>query len=114
LTPKTITLNIAEGAFDILGINNHIFDGESKNMIYTAVCGSGYLSVLKYFIQMGVFGNIDINIFSDSDRPPKFYRDIHIQEDIKDWVNNITLYYNEKGKDYGVRKDQIKIIRKRL
>jgi hypothetical protein len=82
-------------------------------MIYSAVCGSGYISVLKYFIQMGIFGNVTINIYSDKDRQPTFYNKLGIDE-IKEWVDKINIFYNEKGKDFGVRKDEIKVIRKKL
>jgi len=114
LSNNEIVINIAEGVFDIFGIYYHLFDQEKKNMIYTAVCGSGYISVLKYFIQMGVIGNVIVNIFSDSDRTPKFYKDLELEDQIKDWVKTINLFYNEKGKDYGVTKDEIKLIKKKL
>lgn len=112
LTSKKITLNIAEGVFDILGIYYHLYNKEQKNMIYTAVCGSGYISVLKYFIKMGVFGNIVINIFSDKDKVPSFY--IELQEELKYWVDEINLFYNELDKDFGVTKDKIKLIKKKI
>jgi hypothetical protein len=112
LTPKNITINIAEGVFDILGIYYHIFEKETYNTVYTAVCGSGYITVLKYFIQSGLFGNVDINIFSDNDHEPYFYKEL--KNELKDWINKIDLYYNQKNKDYGVSKDKIELIRKKI
>jgi len=112
LTTKKITINIAEGVFDILGIYFHLYEQERKNMIYTAVCGSGFVSVLKYFIKMGVIDNVDINIYSDDNRYPKFYAPM--VKELKPWVNEFTLFYNEKDKDYGVPKDGIKIVRKKI
>lgn len=112
LSPKKFTINIAEGVFDILGIYYHIYEKENKNMIYTAACGSGFTSVIKYFIKMGVFNNVDINIFSDEDHPPAFYK--KLVKEIQPWVDTINLYYNERYKDYGVAKNKIKIIRKKI
>lgn len=112
LSTNDLVINIAEGVFDILGLYYHVYEQEKRNMIYTAVCGAGYISVLKYFIQMGVFGNVIINIYSDSDRLPWFYKTI--KEELGIWVSQINLYYNQLGKDYGVEKDKIKIIKKRI
>ena len=111
-TKDIITINICEGAFDALGIYYHIFDKESDDMLYVAACGAGFLSVIKYILAMGAVCNVDINIFSDADRPTYFYK--NIVRDIADWVNSINVYYNEKEKDYGVRRDQIQLIKKRI
>jgi hypothetical protein len=112
LSTKRITLNISEGAFDILGIYYHLYEKEKENMIYSAVLGSGYVNVIKYFIKMGVFGNVDVNIYSDNDKSPRYYKPI-IKE-LKPWVDNFTLYYNDKSHDFGVPKDKIKVIKKRV
>lgn len=116
LTTKKITINIAEGIFDIFGIYHHIFDKEKSNMIYTAVCGAGYMSVLKYFIQVGVVGDVEVNIFSDSNMAPKAYK--NIIDELKPWVSNFNLYYNDimkNGKsDYGVKKSEIKLSKRRM
>lgn len=114
LSTKRVTINLAEGVFDILSIWNHIYDRETDNIVYSAVCGSGYITVVKYFLQMGLFGDVDINIYSDNDHEPSFYKDM-IKE-VDDWINKVTLYYNDtRGeKDFGVSKDKISITRKRL
>lgn len=107
-----ITINICEGAFDALGIYYHIFDRDSDNMLYVAACGAGFLSVIKYILSMGVVCNVDINIFSDADRPVYFYK--NIKRDIGEWVNSINVYYNKKEKDYGVTRDEISLVKKNL
>lgn len=111
-TKDTITINIAEGVFDIFGIYHHVFDKHNKNTLYTAVCGAGYQSVIHYLMKMGLTCNVDINIFSDSDRPPSFYK--QMIKELDPWINKVNLYYNSKGKDYGVPSDQINLIRKRI
>lgn len=112
LSTKKITINIAEGVFDIHGIYYHLYEKEKKNMIYAAVCGAGYISVIKYFIKMGVFDNVDLNIYSDDDRHPSYYKPV--VRELSPWVDNINLFYNEKSKDYGVTKQEIKIVKKRI
>ena len=111
-TKDMIIINICEGAFDALGIYYHIFDKESTEMLYVAACGAGFLSVLKYIIGMGITCNVDINIFSDADRGPGFYKKLY--KKLNPWVNNINLYYNRKSKDYGVTKNEIELIKKRI
>lgn len=112
LSNDTITINLAEGVFDILGVYFNVFKRESNNMVYTAICGSGYTNVVKYFIKMGVFNNVNLNIFSDRDRPPEFYSRMY--SELKIWLNKVTLYYNDRSKDFGVPISQIKVLKKRL
>ncbi len=112
LEEKTITLNIAEGVFDILGVYYNVRNQEIENNIYIAVCGAGFLSVLKYFIAMGVIGDVNVNIFSDNDRNKYFYK--KAINEIKPWVNKINLFYNEKSKDFGVPEKDISISRERI
>lgn len=112
LNNKNITINIAEGVFDIWGVYFNIYERDIDNMIYTAACGAGFSSVIKYFIKSGVFGNITLNIFSDDDKPPQFYKKLN--KEISPWVNELTLFYNSKSKDFGVPKKDLRIIRKRI
>lgn len=117
LTTETITINMAEGTFDIHGVFHHIMNGETHNQIYVAVCGSAFTSVLKYFIQMGVIGNVVVNIFSDNNHKLNFYKPM--KKELSQWVREFNVYYNtildKKGKsDYGVPKEQIEIVKTRL
>lgn len=108
LTTEPIIINIAEGVFDILGLYYNVMNKKTDNMIYVAVCGSGYMNVIKYFIKMGFIGNnITINIFSDSDKDPYFYKKVIAYS--KQWVGKINLIYNILEKDYGVPRDKIKL-----
>lgn len=114
LTNEKIVINISEGPFDIQGVYHHIFDKDSNNMIYAAVCGSAYVTVIKYFIKMGIYGNVDINIFSDNDKKPQFYK--KMIEELSPWINKFNIYYNdhEKENDFGVPKDRIKMVKRKL
>ena len=105
LSTKPVIINMAEGVFDILGVYYHI-KHQNDNEIYVAVCDSDYTSVIKYFISTGLIGpNIIINIFSDNDHEPYFYK--HMIDELSIWVGKINLFYNLKSKDYGVTSDQI-------
>jgi len=109
LTNEPIYINLAEGTFDILGVFYHIKNKQLHNQIYTAVCGSAYTSVIKYFISTGLVGdNIIINIFSDNDKDEYWYS--KMVKEISPFVNSINIYYNTKSKDYGVHKDKIDLI----
>lgn len=106
---KTVKIVIAEGVFDIMGIYYHIKNKELNNHIYVAVCGSGYDNALRYVIsQYGIIFH-EIEIYSDSDKPLNYYRDVkkrlgkRIEGDIKVFYNK-----NKKG-DFGCKKDEIDI-----
>lgn len=112
LTTEKVTINIAEGVFDILGIYlNHSITHE--NQIYSAVCGCGFQTVVTHFIHLGLFGdNIRVNIFSDKDKNREFYDKLF--DNISPFVGEIYLYYNEKGKDYGVPKEEVSLLETRI
>lgn len=112
LSTEKVTINIAEGVFDILGIYLNLTENH-ENQIYSAVCGCGFQTVVTYFIQSGLFGdNIRINIYSDKDKDRQFYDKLFNQ--ISPYVGEIYLYYNEKGKDYGVPKEEISLLETRI
>jgi hypothetical protein len=101
------TINIAEGVFDILGVYYHLMGQYDYKMVYAAINGSGYLNVIKYILEQGLLCDVNVNIFSDADRPPDYYK--NMINGLSPFVNNIRLFYNDIGKDYGVRKDEIKL-----
>lgn len=103
----SIDLNITEGMFDILGVFFHVNKAVTDNSIYVAVGGSGYKKVLRYFLNKGFLTNLNLNIYSDADKPIDWYRDMLDDYDI--WFKNINIYYNDSSKDFGVPKDKISI-----
>lgn len=106
-TEDNITINLAEGIFDIFGIYYHLFEKHENNMLYSSINGAGYLNVIKYIISRGIICNVNINIFSDADRNPEYYKNMIKQ--ISPFVNDIRLFYNDIGKDYGVPINEIKL-----
>lgn len=101
------TINIAEGVFDILGLYYHIFEQYENNMLYVAINGAGYLNVIKYIMNQGLVCDVNVNIFSDLDRPPHYYN--KMIDKLSPFVNDIRVYYNMLEKDYGVPKKDIKL-----
>lgn len=110
LLSSDIELNITEGIFDIISVYFNIKKCNDINNIYTAVCGSGYLNVIKSVIRKG-FIDLTINIYSDKDKNVSYYN--NIKDELKLWYKNINIFYNgfPNEKDFGVKNERIKIIR---
>lgn len=100
-----VHLHIAEGPFDILGVFFHIMNGNLKNSIYTSVGGSAYKRTLQYFLHKGFLTNLIVHIYSDQDKPLRFYKPL--VNEYQGWVKEFHIYYNELSKDTGVPKDMI-------
>lgn len=107
------TLVITEGIFDIIGVYNHFYQN-TDNTIFAAACGKAYNAVILNYIRMG-FLNLDVVIFSDADVNINFYKAL---KNNSPYLKNsrITVFYNDLydpktgyGKDYGVRKEDIKL-----
>ena len=104
-----ITLHLAEGTFDILGVFFNIMNKEMNNNIYAANNGSGYARTIEYFIKKGFMLNLDIRIYSDSDKNKYYYS--NLIERFSPWVKSFRIFYNiKKGeKDFGVPKERIQL-----
>ncbi|HAU84555.1 MAG TPA: hypothetical protein DCW90_03305 [Lachnospiraceae bacterium] len=126
-TKDEITINIGEGVFDVLGVYYHFFYG-NKNTINLAVTGKYYMQALYYMISLGLCGyNVTVNIFSDNDEKFNQKRDKkrttndtsmdtyrELFKDIKYMFKTINIFYNEIGKDCGVPKDKISLIKHKI
>lgn len=114
LSTEPTILNIAEGAFDILGVYYHLdIDRDYENQLYIAVSGSDMFSAIMHYIKQYGLIDMKINIFSDSDVSRKKYEKLY---KLKKYLYkfDITIYYNTKSKDFGVRPDEIDYIRSKL
>jgi hypothetical protein len=119
---ESIDLHIAEGVMDIHGVFFHVKHADMNDAIYVAVGGSGYKRVLRYFLNKGFLTNLNIHIYSDTDKSIEWYNQL---DDMRIWFNDINIYYNryndvfrhKKGedeiqiKDFGVKKEFIKLER---
>ena len=111
-----VNLVITEGIFDIIGVYTHFYKNTQyeKNTIFAAACGKSYNAVILNYIRLG-FLNLNISIYSDGDVDVNFYREL---KDSNPYLkgSNITIFYNDLydpstgyGKDYGVKKEDIKL-----
>lgn len=98
---KPIQLHIAEGSFDILSIYLNLRKDVS-NAVFTAIGGSGYKGILRYFISKLKVPLLEIHIYPDAD----IGNDIMI--DIANYLKifGYTLYIHRNmypgEKDFGV------------
>ena len=112
ITDETITINMAEGIYDILGVFFNVRNQEATNNIYASVASSNYTSVLEYYIRKGIVGDVIVNIYSDGDKSPTKY--LRLYERVKPLIREFNVYYNSLSKDFGVPKHMISIYKANL
>lgn len=111
-------INLAEGVFDILSAYYNI--QKKSPGIYIAVKGNKYNGMIRYLINMGIFGSdVMLNIYSDNDKIFNKKNGRRVKTDVHDFVRNlqglpylfknesINIYYNQVSKDIGVGNDNI-------
>lgn len=114
LSPEPTIINIAEGAFDILGVYHHIdINKKYTNKLYIAACGSGIVNTLFAYIQQYGLINCKINIFADNDVSIDKFKKIKKLEPYL-LKYDVTVFYNTLSKDFGVPKNKIKYIKSKL
>jgi hypothetical protein len=104
-----ITLIIAEGAFDIIGVYEAFYKNKKidNDHIFAAAAGKGYNAAISHYIRMG-FLNLKVIIYSDTDVNQYFFKNL---KDSSPYLKNsrLTIFYNNLEKDFGVPKDRIKL-----
>lgn len=108
LNPE-LNVVIAEGIFDIFGIYFHVKNQYKENTLYIAANGTGYKGIIDFLLSEG-FLKLNLEIYSDADQNIEKYK--FIKNDYYMFLNDFHLYYNSIGKDYGVKKEEIRIIEK--
>jgi len=102
---EDMTLNIAEGVFDVISIYKNF---REDNSAYIATLGSNYINGIEYGIAKGIVGNnVTVNIYIDSD-----INENYLKQKLKDykWLfKNIYIYKNLISKDVGVLRENIKL-----
>lgn len=100
---------LTEGIIDIIGVYEHFYKGkvDESDYIFMANCGKSFQTSLEHITSLSLLDN-DITIYSDSDVGMKMYNKLkrHSPELA---YNNVEVLYNTIGKDFGVRKEQIKL-----
>lgn len=103
-TYKPITIVIAEGIFDIIGL---YYNGRIENGIFVGVAGKGYERGIKHILSKGIFGDsVSVRIYKD---PNVDAESIKINPIIAGLFNSVDVYYNSFDKDYGILPSELDI-----
>ena len=95
--------------FDITKtIYTNLMGGRMDNDIYSNIGGSGYKGIIKYFINTLKLPNVEVNYYPDAEISQHLLLDI--AEALRPFHFKFNIIRNEIGKDFGVRKDQMKPI----
>ena len=102
LDPEPADINIAEGAFSILGAYLHTNLGrDHRNNLWLANCGSEYNNTLTHIVKQ--FGLLDVclHIWSDSEIKVSKYE--RLVKDLRGHMNfvSVQVHYNTKAEDFG-------------
>jgi hypothetical protein len=98
---------LAEGFFDIVGVHQHVYGGETNGSIFVAINGKGYNVVLLHLLRLG-FLEMDVDIYSDDELELGFYKNM-LSREPKLAAQNYRIHYNRKSKDFGVPADSIAV-----
>lgn len=100
---------ITEGIMDIIGVYEHFYKNQvdESEYIFIANCGKSFQTSLEHITQLTLLDN-DITIYSDSDVGLNLYKKLK-KYSPELAFNKLEILYNTIGKDYGVRKENIKL-----
>lgn len=107
LDPRPIKIYITEGIFDSQSLYFNVVEDKSQ-CIFSAVCGSSYINIARFFIENYGFINCEFHICPDADiSNEKMY---WISEQLKAFNMPIYIHRNlfPGEKDFGVSIDRIK------
>lgn len=106
-SPNPIKLHIAEGPFDALSIKYNLRK-EFNQSIYSAVTGSGYKGMIRYFIATQKLMNLEIHVYADTDI--ERWKITDIADSISIYKYPFYLHRNvyPNQKDMGVRPELIR------
>ena len=111
LYTNKIDVHISEGIMDIQSIYNNLYNRNNVNNFYFAACGFGYVSIIKYILNIGLNTGITLHIYSDNDKKNMdHYKYLNkIDNSSLVWIDNIYIHRNKykNEKDYGVPRERI-------
>ena len=110
-TSEPITINIAEGVFDVISIYKNFYD--TTNSVFIAALSSDYIPALEYMIGKGIIGtNVSVNVYVDNGIDLR-----ELAESLKPykWLfRKIILKWNTMAKDVGVDIEHIKLVSRKV
>lgn len=99
---------IAEGPIDIIGAYFNVFNEEERDKkIFLANGGKSYINSTNMLANLSLLNN-HYTIMSDKDVGIDFYKRIKSITPAL-YHSNISIYYNLKEKDFGVKKEDIEL-----
>lgn len=111
LDPHPADINLAEGAFSLLGAYLHTGDVgfHHPNSVWAANCGSQYRNTLMHLTRQYGLLDVCLHVWSDSEIKIEKYEQL-IRE-VKDHMNlvSVQIHYNERAEDFGHAKKDIGI-----
>jgi hypothetical protein len=109
LYTEPINVYIAEGTFDILSVYLNLQPETSQNTLFFASCGYSFSTILKYLIYTGVNTDINLHVYSDSDKSDKDHLRLLQKPFYRTWLDNIIIHRNmyQDQKDFGVSGSEI-------
>ena len=110
LDSKPATINVAEGAFSILGAYLHTKIGrETPNSVWLANCGSDYYKTIVQVVKQYGLLDVYLNIWSDTEIPVKKYVDLMKRLEPRMNLMKMHVFYNVAAEDFGHSKRDIKL-----
>lgn len=114
LMSEKFTVNLTEGVFDILGVYFNVRD-QNNEELFIGSFGKGYVSVINNLARKGLI-DCEYNFYSDQDVSLGFFKKLKerciVMKDSKINVfNNAMFQVNKEFKDFGNRKENIKVVR---
>jgi len=108
---ERVILVMTEGAMDLLGVSYHILPdlAERRDVIFAAAGGKYFASALKAVRTRG-FLNLDVRFYADAEVGLPFFRWLK-REDSLLKHEKIEVNYNSIGKDFGMKREEIKLRR---
>lgn len=114
LNPKPAIINVAEGAFSILGAYLHcgkIYKDrkDKQNVLWLANCGSEYKNTIQHIVKQWGLLDVELHIWSDSEVKVSKYE--KLVRDLESHMNLVHVYihYNTKAEDFGHAAEDIKM-----
>ena len=110
LDPSAADINVAEGAFSILGAYLHTEHGRTqRNTLFMANCGSEYFNTIMSACAQYALIRVKLHLWADSEVPIKKFQALYKRLKDRLIIESATVYYNDAAEDFGQPAEKIKV-----